>query len=110
MRLLEDLFAWARRGRRSRRACAVAGNGSGAGAARDAHRRSACAGAARGARPDAQTRVLREARLRARRARAVSAQGVGGLRTVSATKLLCRSSSSAEALGKATARRTDAPR
>src|ERR1044072_917606 len=99
MRLLEDLFARARRGRGSRRASALAGGGGGPGAARDAHRRSACAGAARGARPHAQARVLPEARLRARRARAVSAESLGGLRALSKTKLLRRGGSRAAVVG-----------
>src|SRR5205085_10387944 len=94
-----DLFAWPRRGRRPRRASAVAGGGGGPGAARDAHRRGARAGAARGAGPDAQARVLPEARLRARGARAVPAQGVGGLCTVSATKLLRRDRGCTEVVG-----------
>src|SRR2546430_11381127 len=100
MRLPQDLFARARRGRGSRRASAVAGRGRGPGAARDPHRRGPCAGAARGARPDAQARLLLEARLRARRARAVPAQSVGGLRALSSAKLLRRSGGGGLVVGK----------
>src|SRR2546430_10763143 len=100
MRLPQDLFARARRGRGSRRASAVAGRGRGPGAARDPHRRGPRAGTARGARPDAQACLLLEARLRARRARAVPAQSVGGLRALSATELLRRSGGGGSVVGK----------
>src|SRR3989442_14951593 len=74
--------------RRARRAPGLAADRRGRRAARGADRRGARPGPGRATRADSQAGVLSEGRLRPRRTRTLSAQGVGRLRAVPSQQLL----------------------